>query len=101
MHIIFDINMDGDFTRKTISVVNFHTTAPPSFITYSSVVSRESVRISFLIASLNELFIFVCDIVNFYLNTKFKENLWIEGATKFGIEKGMITITPVLHKEQN
>ena len=50
-HIIFDINMDVKFTRKEILVADGHTTAPPSSITYSRVVSRESVRIAFLLAS--------------------------------------------------
>ena len=53
MHMIFDIKMDEKFTRKAILVVGGHTTAPPSSITYSSVVSRESVGISIILASLN------------------------------------------------
>ena len=40
MHMIFYVNMDGKFTRKAILVADGHTTAPPSSITYSSVVSR-------------------------------------------------------------
>ena len=40
VHMIFDINMDGKFTRKEILVTDGHTTAPRSSITYSSVVSR-------------------------------------------------------------
>ena len=62
MHMISDINMNGNFTRKEILVADGHTTAPPPYITYSSVVSRESVRIAFLLAPLNELDIFACDI---------------------------------------
>ena len=53
VHMIFDIKMDGKFTRKSRLVVEGHKTEPPSSITYSSVVSRESVRISFLLSSLN------------------------------------------------
>jgi hypothetical protein len=52
-HIIFDVKMD--FTRKARFVTGGHKTDPPSFITYSSVVSRESVRIAFLLAALNDL----------------------------------------------
>ena len=55
VHIIFDIKMDGKFIRNEILVADGHTTATPSSITYSSVVSRDSVSIVFLIASLNEL----------------------------------------------
>ena len=56
VHMIFDIKMDGKFTRKARLVADGHTTAPPSSITYSIVVSREIVRISFLPASLNDLY---------------------------------------------
>ena len=73
VHMIFDINMDGNFTRKEILVADGHTTAPPSSITYSCVLSGESVRITFILASLNDLYIFACDIGNAYLNAKFRE----------------------------
>ena len=59
--MIFDIKMDGKFTRTARSVANGNTTVPTSSITYSSVVSRESVRIVFLLPSLNDLDIFACD----------------------------------------
>ena len=61
-----------------------HTTAPPSSITYSSVVLRESVSISFLLASLNDLDIFACDIGNAYINVKCIEKLCTESGTDFG-----------------
>ena len=76
MHMIFDIKMDGKFTRKERLVANSHTKAPLSSITYSSVVSRESVRIEFILEPLNDLNIFACDIGNAYLNEKFREKLW-------------------------
>ena len=64
VHMIFYINMDGKFTRKARLVADGHTTAPLSSITYLSVVYRESVRISFLLASLNDLDTYSCDIGN-------------------------------------
>ena len=51
-HMIFDIKMDGKFTRKARLVAEGHKTRPPSSITYSSVVTRDSVRIALTIASL-------------------------------------------------
>ena len=54
-HIIFDIKIDKKFTGKSILVADGHTTAPPSLITYSSVVSRYIVRNILLISSLNGL----------------------------------------------
>ena len=92
VHMIFDINMDGKFTRKATLVSGGHATEPPSYITYSSVVSRESVSISFLIASLNDLDIFACNIVNAYLNSKCREKLFTESGTEFGTEKVMVMI---------
>ena len=70
VHMLFDINIDGKFTRKEILVDDGHTITPPSSITYSSVVSRESVRIASILSSLNDLDIFACDIGNVYLNAK-------------------------------
>ena len=69
MQMLFGINMDGKINRKGILVENGHTTAPPLLITYSSVVSRESVGIVFLLASLNDLKIFEYEIGNACLNT--------------------------------
>jgi hypothetical protein len=42
-HMIFDIKMDSNFTRKARLVAGGHTTEAPASITYSSVVSREKV----------------------------------------------------------
>jgi hypothetical protein len=52
-HVIFDVEMD--FSQKTQFVAGGHMTVTPTSITYSSVVSRDSVQISFLIAVLNDL----------------------------------------------
>ena len=67
-HIVFDVKMD--FTRKARFVAGGHTTVPPNSLTYSSVVSQESVKIAFLIAALNGLDLMSCDIGNAYLNAK-------------------------------
>jgi hypothetical protein len=49
-HMIFDIKMD--ITRKARFVAGGHRTEPPASITYSSVVSRDSVQLAFLTAAL-------------------------------------------------
>ena len=68
-HMVFDIKMDGSFTRKARMVANGNETVDlPKSNTYASVVSRESVRIAFLYAALNDLDILSCDITNAYLN---------------------------------
>jgi len=40
---------------------------PPMTLTYSSVISRDSVLIAFLLAALNDINILSCDIGNAYL----------------------------------
>lgn len=60
--------MKMDFTRKARYIAGGHTTETPVGICYSSVVSRNSVRIAFLVAALNDLDILATDIGNAYLN---------------------------------
>jgi len=52
-HMVFDVKMDGDLTRKALFVAGGHTTDTPTTTTYSSVISCESIRLAFLIAALN------------------------------------------------
>ena len=52
-HMVFDVKMD--FTRKARFVLDGHKTADPVGSTYAGVVSRESVRIAFTYAALNNL----------------------------------------------
>ena len=54
-----------------------HLTEVPAAMTYSSVVSRDSVRIMFLIAALNDLDMRMCDMGNAYLNVETGEISWI------------------------
>ncbi|KAL7547473.1 hypothetical protein ACHAWF_010771 [Thalassiosira exigua] len=65
-----------DFTRKAGFVANRSTTDTPVGLCYSSAVSRDSVRIALLVAALNELGFFVCDIGNTYLNVPCREIIW-------------------------
>ena len=81
-HIVFDVKMD--FTRKARFVAGGHTTETPVGLTYSSIVSRDSVRIVFLIAALNELDILACDIGNAYLNAPCREKIWFEAGIECG-----------------
>ena len=64
----------------------------PASITYSSVVSCDSVRIAFLIAALNNLDIMSADISNAYLNAPNKEKIWTVAGHEFGIDKGSVFI---------
>ena len=89
-HMIFVIKMDGKFTRKARLVAGGHTTEAPAAITYSSVVSRDTVRIAFTIAALNDLDVMSCDIGNAYLNAPCREKIWCEAGTEFGSDKGKV-----------
>ena len=90
--MIFDIKMDGKFTHKYRLVAGRYKTAPSSFITYYSVVTRERVIMEFLIACLNNLDIFACDIGNAYLNDPCQGKLYTKAGSEFGSEKGYILL---------
>jgi hypothetical protein len=64
-HMIFDVKCN--LTRKAQYVAGGHWMQPTSQITYPSVVTRESIPIAFLIATLNDLEILSGDIGNAYL----------------------------------
>jgi hypothetical protein len=89
-HVIFDVKMD--FTRKARFVAGGHTTDTPGSITYSSVVSRDSVRLAFLIAGLNDLDVLAGDVTNAYLNAKCREKIWFEGGVETGVDHGKVLI---------
>ena len=89
-HVIFDAKLD--FTRKVRFVAGGHMTETPSSITYSSVVLRDSVRLAFLIAGLNDLDVLAGDVTNAYLNAKCREKIWFEGGLETGEEKGKVLI---------
>ena len=77
-HLVFDVKYDG--RRKARYVAGGHLTDPPKSLTYASVVSRDSVRLGFLIAALNDLKILAGDIQNAYLNASTPEkNYFIAG----------------------
>jgi hypothetical protein len=81
-HMIFDVKCD--LTRKARFVAGEHWTQAASQLTYSSVVTRESIRIAFLIAALNELDILVADVGNAYLQATAREKLHTTAGPEFG-----------------
>ena len=68
----------GRLLEKAILVADGCNTSTPSSIPYSSVVTRESARVVFLLTSLNDLEIYACDILNEYRNANLCENIWTE-----------------------
>jgi hypothetical protein len=81
-HVIWDVKMD--FTRKARYVAGGHRTNPPKSLTYSSVVSRESVRIAVTVAALNGMDIKMTNIGNAYLNAPIKEKCYVVAGDEFG-----------------
>jgi len=61
-------------------------TNPPSKITYSTVVTRDSVRIAFLVAALNDVDILATNIGNAYLNANPIEKVHTTAGPEFGAE---------------
>jgi len=89
-HVVFDIKMD--LTRKARFVAGGHMTDAPQSVTYSSVVTRDSIRIAFLIAALNNLDIMACGITNAYLNAPCREKIWFVGRLGTGKDQGKVLI---------
>jgi hypothetical protein len=81
-HMIFDIKCD--FTRKARFVAGGHWTDAPNSITYSSIVTRDSVRIGFLIAALNDLDILAAEVGNAYLQAPAREKVHTTAGPGFG-----------------
>jgi hypothetical protein len=90
LHMIFDVKMD--FTRKARLVAGGHLTDVLTSLTYSSVVSRDSVRIMFLLAALNDLKILSADIGNAYLNAPNREKVYATAGKEFGSRAGQTVI---------
>ena len=82
--MVFDIK--SSLERKARFVAGGHMTEPPKESVYSSVMSRDSVRIAFLIAALNDLKILAGDVQNAYLNAPTKEKVWFRAGLEFGSE---------------
>ena len=67
-------------------------TDPPDMFTYSSMVSRESITIGFLIAALNGLDVLAADIGNAYINAPCKEKIWTIAGPEFGSDQGQVML---------
>eukprot|EP00978_Attheya_sp_CCMP212_P026549 scaffold87549_cov65-Attheya_sp.AAC.3 len=63
-HLVFDVKLGENFRRKARFCADGHKTGAPSSGTYSTVVSRDSVRILLTIAALNDLKILGADVQN-------------------------------------
>ena len=75
-HFVFDVK--HDLARKARLVAGGHLNKNvPSYLSYSSVISKETVRLCFMLAALNGLEVMVGDIGNAYLNAKPREKCFV------------------------
>ena len=91
-HFVFDVKMGENFRRKARLVANGNETETPPTLTYSSVVTRDSVRIALLCAALNDLSVLSCDIQNAYLTAPCRERIYTVAGPEFGSEAGSIML---------
>ena len=91
-YMIFDVKFGENFWRKARLVAGGHMTDTPNTLTYSSVISRDSVCIALTIAALNELSVMACDIQNAYLTAECREKIWTHAGPEFSSESGLIMI---------
>ena len=89
-HVIFDVKMD--FICKARFVAGGHNTDKTQSITYLSVVSRDIVRLVFLITGINYLDKLAGDVTDAYLNSKYCEKIWFKGGIETGEDKGKVLI---------
>ena len=91
-HMIFDIKLSEGFRRKARFVADGHKTTAPASMTYSTVVSRDSVRILLVIAALNDLDLQAADIQNAFLTAPNLEKCYMKAGPEFLDEQGKIFI---------
>ena len=77
-HVIFDVKTY--FTRKSRFVANGIKNQAPVALTYSRVISRDSVQLALLIEAPNDLDVMAYDIVNTYINAPCKEKIWFKAG---------------------
>ena len=86
-HIIFKIKLSENFRQKARFVAGGHVTETPASLTYSTVVSQNSVRIILMIAALNGLEISSCDIQNAYLTAPCREKIYFIAGPELGSDQ--------------
>ena len=91
-HLIFDVKLGENFRRKARYCADGHKTQPPKAMVYSSVVSRDSVRLILLLAALNDLEILSADVQNAFLTAPNKEKVYLKTGPEFGVHQGKIFI---------
>ena len=89
-HLIFDLKID--IKRKAQYVAGGHLTDVPTYMTYSSVVSRDTVLIGFLVATLNNLDVLAGDIRNYFLEDPTKERILLYAGDEWRPDNEKVVI---------
>lgn len=89
--MIFDMWMGDNFCQKARLVADRHKTKVHTSSTYSTVVSRDSVHLFFILAPLNGLYLLAADVENTYLNVPCRKH-WIWAWPEFSKDEGCIYI---------
>lgn len=89
-HLVFDLKLD--MTRKARYVAGGHLTDVPTHMTYSSVVSRDTVRIGLLVAALNGLELLAGDIQNAFLEAPTKEKIFFYAGNEWKADEGRVVV---------
>jgi hypothetical protein len=89
-HLVFDVKLGENFRRKARYCAVGHKTTSPASITYSTVVSRDSVRIILPIAALNRLEVLGADVQNAFLTAPNKERFGSRPAPNLAPNKERI-----------
>ncbi len=87
-HLVFNVKLGENFRRKARYCADGHKTGAPASVTYSTVVSQDSVRILLSIAALNELEVMGADVQNAFLTAPNKEKCWIVAGPEFCSKEG-------------
>ena len=89
-YIVFDVKMD--FTRKAQIITDGSSTEGDPNYTYASVVSRDSICITFLYTALNDVDIMAGDVAATYLNAPVDEKAYFQCRLEFGSLQGCLAI---------
>ena len=79
-------------TRKARYVAQGFRNDPPPGMSYAGVVSRDSVRLGFLLAALNGLEILAGDVQNAFINAETPEKIFFYAGDEWGPDKGRVII---------
>ena len=90
-HMVFDIKME-DFRQKAGLVAGGHMTKAPATIMHVSIVSNKTVRMAFMIATLNSLEIKLDDTLNADVKAPVTEKVWTSLDPELGKDATKIAV---------